>query len=205
MKTFVKPLIFIASVAFVSYAYYFYLTNIVLVKRRAEREQVKSAKVSTFSTLLQPLVFEPASLSIPVIGLKDVKIVEVGVEPDGRLEVPKNFDEAGWYVNGPKAGEDGNAIIAAHYDRVGGYPAAFYNLVKIAKDDIVEIKDRAGKVWKFKVYEISYVDINDPDRILKAYENTDDPILTLITCGGVWDFTNHDYSKRLLVKARKTE
>lgn len=162
-----------------------------------------SEKDSVFSPLLKPLVFTPKYLNISKIGVKNVKIVEIGLEGEGRLEVPKSFNEAGWYKDGPKAGEEGNAIIAAHYDRATGAPAVFYSLGKLTKGDKVEVIDEVEKVWEFEVYETGYVNINDPQAVTKAYENTSQPILTLITCGGVWDPIAHDYNKRLLVKARR--
>ncbi|MBI4091534.1 class F sortase [candidate division WWE3 bacterium] len=161
-----------------------------------------AAVASTFAPLLEPLVFKPVSLTIEKIGLTEIKIVEVGVEEGGRLEVPKSFDEVGWYRNGPKAGEVGNAILAGHYDRVGGSPAVFFNLVKLSAGDKITIKDEVGRVLSFEVYEVSHVKINDPNSVLRAYEESKEPILTVITCGGVWDPIARDYSKRLLIKAR---
>lgn len=174
----------------------------------AGRNQIKNTqdapkKASVFSTMLKPLIFKPVSISIPEIGLKDVSVVEVGVEASGRLEVPKSFDAVAWYKNGPRAGEDGNAILAGHYDRIGGGPAIFFNLVKLSVGDEIEVMDEVGRVSKFRVYEVTYVDINDDKAVIKAYGATKEPILTLITCGGVWDYKSKDYSKRLLIKARK--
>jgi len=170
---------------------------------KAEENFTNEINASLFKSLLKPLVFKPVSISISKIGLKDVNIVEIGVEEDGRLETPSNYNEVGWYENGPKAGEEGNAILAGHFDRPGGAPAIFYNLVSLSEGDEVEVKDEVGKVRKFKVYEVSYVPVNDPESVTKAYEDSKEPIITLITCGGVWDYKSQDYSKRLLVKARR--
>lgn len=158
---------------------------------------------SAFSKVLKPVVFDPKYLTIEKIGLKDVAMVNVGVEPDGRLEVPKSFDEAGWYKDGAKPGENGNAIIAGHYDRVGGSPAVFYNLVKLAASDLIEVKDATDKKYTYRIKTVEYVNVNDPEAINRAYEHSNDPIMTVITCGGVWNIQTHDYSKRLLIKATK--
>ena len=160
-------------------------------------------KPSIFTNLTKPLVFEPVFLTIEKIGLTKVQIVEVGVDDVGRLEVPQSFGEVGWYVNGPKAGEDGNAILAGHYDRVGGSPAVFYNLVKLSVGDSVVVEDQVQKEHTFLITEVVHVNVNDPESVLKAYEQTKDSVLTIITCGGVWDPVAHDYSKRLLIKAKK--
>ena len=159
-------------------------------------------KETIFSSLLKPLAFEPSLITISKIGLKDIKIVQVGIDSDGRLEVPKSFDEVGWFSNGPKAGEDGNAILAGHYDRTTGAPAVFYNLTKLKPGDAIEITDSQNLIHRFEVYDVSYVVIDDSNAVTKAYASSDSPILTLITCGGVWNSYTHDYSKRLLIKAR---
>lgn len=159
--------------------------------------------ISVFNSLLKPLAFEPKFVTIAKAGLKNVKIVQVGVEAGGRLEVPKSFDEVGWYVNGPKAGEDGNAILAGHFDKPTGAPAVFFYLSRLVKGDRVQIVDAEGLTHEFEVYEVGYVRLDDPTAVTQAYESSTEPILTIITCGGVWDPVAHNYNKRLLVKARR--
>ncbi len=196
----VAVLVVVTSIAFTRYAKN---GSVFAGKAQTKDNTSMPKKASVFSTMLKPLIFKPVSVSVPKIGLKDVSVVEVGVEASGRLEVPKSFDLIGWYKNGPRAGEDGNAIIAGHYDRIGGGPAVFFNLVKLSVGDEIEVTDEVGRVSRFRVYEVTYVDINDDQAVVKAYGATKEPILTLITCGGVWDYKLKDYSKRLLIKARK--
>lgn len=67
----------------------------------------------------------PVRVRIPAIGV-DAPMDELGLNPNGSLEVPP-YDRAGWYEGGPKPGERGPAVIAAHVDSTTG-PAVFYRL-----------------------------------------------------------------------------
>ncbi len=184
----------------------FALIYLILLKHSAEAQSVdvsmfKTPATSVFTQNLKPIVYAPKFFSIEKIGLKDVPVVEVGVDAVGRLEVPKSFDEAGWYKEGAKPGESGNTIIAGHYDRVGGSPAVFFDLVKLEAGDGIQVRDASDRKFNYVVKTVEYVDVNDPSAIEKAYEHSDEPIMTVITCGGVWNSYSHDYSKRLLIKA----
>lgn len=165
----------------------------------------KTQRISVFKSLLSPLVFKPVSISIPKADIFNAKMVEIRQDPEksGILGTPKNFNEVGWYVDGAKPGESGNALIAGHYDKPNGAPAVFYHLGRLEVDDVVGIKDEVGRVIMFKIYDVELVTIGDNSSVLKAYEYSDDSILTIITCGGVWDVKARNYTKRLLIKARK--
>ena len=55
----------------------------------------------------------------------------------GRWKCRSDFDQAGWYIAGPKPGETGPAVIAGHVDDTSG-PAVFYRLKDLtAGADIV--------------------------------------------------------------------
>lgn len=125
----------------------------------------------------------------------------IGVNPSGQLEVPENFDEVGWFEFGPRPGESGNTILAGHFDRTNGAAAIFYNLRKLAPGDEVQVEDERGKIYTYEVYESRRVLVKSPEAVARAYAESSEPILALITCGGVWDPQAHNYNKRVLVKA----
>ena len=68
----------------------------------------------------------PVRLQIPAIGVS-TPLVKLGRLPDGSLEVPKDWDTAGWYDGGPRPGQPGPAVILGHVDSKTG-PAVFYRL-----------------------------------------------------------------------------
>jgi len=156
-------------------------------------------KISVFADQLHPIYGTPKKLLIESLEI-NLSIVPVGVDIQGYLQTPKDWNTAGWYLKGARAGEKGNLLINAHYDDNLGRPAAFYRLKNIKLGDTVSVLDSHGKVYSYKVVNTYYIDIDDPDRS-KVFEgdNKDKSAMTLITCGGVW--IGNTYNKRLVVNA----
>src|SRR5205823_10112255 len=61
----------------------------------------------------------PVRLQIPAIDVS-TPLVKLGRLPDGSLEVPKDWDTAGWYDGGPRPGQPGPAVILGHVDSTTG-------------------------------------------------------------------------------------
>ncbi|MFH1648420.1 MAG: class F sortase, partial [Patescibacteria group bacterium] len=168
--------------------------------KSVEEPQVEAA-FSAFESSLEPVYGRPRKLVISSVGLS-VSIEPVGVDAQGYLETPKEWDTAGWYQNSARPAEKGNLVVNAHYDDSRGNPAAFWELKNVNLDDRVTVLDSYGKSYDYKVTGYYFVDIDDPER-LKVFEDSslDIPALTLITCGGVWVPNQGTYSKRLVVSA----
>jgi len=161
-----------------------------------------SAQRSPFANLNRPRFYKPVSLSIEKAGLFGVAMADITIDPQNRLGVPESYDAVGWFKDGPKPGEPGNAVIDGHYDKRDGSPAVFYRLGKLTSGDIINIVDERGRQLDFEVYDVGYVNVSDPVSSEKAFEDSDRSVITLITCGGVWNAREQNYSKRLLVKAK---
>ena len=58
----------------------------------------------------------PVSVSIPSIGVRSSLIPLALLPATGELAAPAEFDQAGWYADGPVPGEPGPAVIAGHVD-----------------------------------------------------------------------------------------
>jgi LPXTG-site transpeptidase (sortase) family protein len=143
--------------------------------------------------------YRPISLLIESAGLRS-DIIEVGLEEDGTLAAPGDWYVAGWYEKSAMPGQNGNMVLDGHFDTSSGSPAAFYQLKNVQKGDNVVVYDEAGRSYTYLVVETLYVDVDDPSR-LKIFESSKDkPIITLITCSGVWLSGDLTYSKRLIVK-----
>ena len=50
---------------------------------------------------------------------------------------------------------------------------------------MVEVKDKYGRIFNYKVLKLSYLDIKDPSRLEVLKDEEGKSTLTLITCGGV--------------------
>jgi len=138
----------------------------------------------------------PARLRIPAIGV-DAPVEPVGVTADGKMDVPREVDDVGWYSPGVRPGEPGDAVFDGHLDWYTG-PAVFAGLHRLRSGDVIEIDLAGGGTVSFHVYQTATYPADQPPPDLFGRDGT--PRLTLITCAGRWD--GHAYSRRLVVDAR---
>jgi hypothetical protein len=137
----------------------------------------------------------PRRVVIEAIGV-DAELVELGLQPDGAMEVP-GFGWAGWYAEGPPPGHPGPAVIAAHVDSRSG-PDVFYRLRELVPDDEVVVRYDGGDEVVFRVVASERVSKDElpGDRIWPV---TADRLLTLITCGGEFDRSVRHYRDNVIV------
>src|SRR5690606_4056901 len=116
----------------------------------------------------------------------------------GRMDVPVDWYNAGWYQYGPRPGEQGSAVIAGHLDTPTGDTSIFYNLDNLATGDQVQVTDVTGKTLTFEVVDSQvFSDQNFPLKLV--FEQNDAARLNLITCTGTFDQSARNYSDRLVV------
>jgi LPXTG-site transpeptidase (sortase) family protein len=126
---------------------------------------------------------EPVRVQVPAIDV-DAELVELGLEPDGAMEVP-DFGLAGWYAEGPRPGHPGPAAIAAHVDSRAG-PDVFFRLRELEAGDEVHVVYDSGDEVTFVVTEVERTP-KDELPVERIWPVTDERSLTLITCGGDFD------------------
>lgn len=158
----------------------------------AVRPMVKEAQVQTIAA--------PQRLIIPKLDLT-AKVESVGLDQQGRMDVPKIADDVGWYDLGSKPGEKGNAVIDGHFDKVTGAAAVFYNLNKLTIGDQVITKDAQGQQYTFVVVRKTSYPYNQFP-LQEVFGPSQVPQLNLITCNGTWDKTKKNYSERIVIFAR---
>jgi hypothetical protein len=99
----------------------------------------------------------PLTLTIPSLGVDRSPLVELGKElgkePDGSLEVPSDYDQAGWFAPGPAPGQFGPAVLAGHVDSKAG-PAVFYRLAELRPAAIIDVARADGRVARFAVDKV---------------------------------------------------
>lgn len=145
----------------------------------------------------------PASLDIPAIGVKDARIVEVGLEPNGAMETPQGWWDIGWYKLGPPPGQPGNSVLSGHYDSDVA-PAVFWNLSRLKPGDLITVGLQDGTRKDFIVETAEVYPFNKAplDRIFGPDAKSR---LNLITCNGSFDPKNANYDRRLVVYAVAVE
>ena len=142
----------------------------------------------------------PVRLEIPAIGVSS-PLVRLGLNPDGTMQVPGDFQVAGWFTGGPQPGQLGPAVIAGHVDSRSG-PAVFYRLHDLHPGDQVRVVRADRRVVRFRVDSLaSFPKQALPDDAVFGATTT--PALRLITCAGSFDRSRHSYRDNLVVSATR--
>lgn len=140
----------------------------------------------------------PIRLQIPSIGIS-TDLVALGLNPNGTMQVPKEWQEAGWYTRGPRPGENGPAVIAGHVDSVSG-PAVFFRLHDLRAGDEVLVTRADHSVVRFVIDRLAqFPKASFPTTAV--FGATPGPTLRLITCTGAFDETARSYLDNLVAFA----
>lgn len=140
----------------------------------------------------------PARVQIPALGVTS-KIMELGLESDGAMEVPPAGYPVGWYDRSPTPGELGPAVLAGHVDWAGE-PGAFYGLRELLAGDEVVVDRADGTTATFHVDRVEE-HAKDDFPTDEVYGDIDHAGLRLITCGGSFDEDTGDYEDNVVVFA----
>ncbi len=138
----------------------------------------------------------PVTLRIPAIGVS-VALSELGLTADGTVQVPTDFQEAGWFRLGPAPGQLGSAVILGHVDSTQG-PAVFFRLQDLTPGDGVDVTLSDGVIAHFAVGTVAqYPKTSFPGQ--QVYESHGFSGLQLVTCGGTFDPTTGHYLSNVVV------
>jgi sortase (surface protein transpeptidase) len=139
------------------------------------------------------------AVSIPRIGVRST-LVDLGLDRDGAMEVPRDPALAGWFTRGPAPGALGPAVIAGHVTWDGA-PAVFHRLSTLRRGDHVSVTRKDGKTAVFSVSRVDrFSKARFPSRAV--YGAIDHAGLRLITCGGTYDAARQRYLDNVVVFAR---
>ena len=147
-----------------------------------------------------PVPVIPVKLQIPAIGVT-APVELVGLTADGAMDVPKQWDDVGWYEYGPTPGQVGNAAIAGHLDSTTA-PAVFWRLGSLKPGDQIMVTLSNSQTVTFVVKQKVSYPYNDAP-ISQVFGPASTANLNLITCGGTWDAYTKNYSNRIVVYTTK--
>lgn len=143
---------------------------------------------------------KPLALVVPAIGVDSSPLLDLGLDPAGRLEVPPDAKGVGWFDLSPTPGALGPAVIAAHVD-YKGVPGPFQKLDDLSAGDEISVRRADGTTAVFETYRVErFPKASFPtDRV---YGDTTDAEIRLITCGGVFDAGSGHYQDNVVAFAR---
>jgi LPXTG-site transpeptidase (sortase) family protein len=143
----------------------------------------------------------PVRLKIPKIGV-DASLEHVSLTSREDLDAPKEPANAGWYDQGPRPGDSGNAIIDGHFGYKNHAPAVFDKLHSLQPGDNIYVEDENGVTTTFVVRATrKYSPNEDASDVFRP--NDGGGHLNLITCHGAWNESEKSYATRLVVFSDK--
>lgn len=123
---------------------------------------------------------------------------------DRRMENPANPFHVGWYEQTATPAEGGNVVMAGFVDIWNIGPTALAALGTVAEGNEIQVNSRGGISYVYAVewtrnYDLSAIAEADIADVLGP---TAEPSLTIITCGGEFDYDTGRYLGRTVVRAR---
>jgi LPXTG-site transpeptidase (sortase) family protein len=127
-------------------------------------------------------------------------VVPAGVdETTGELALPAEAKVVAWYQYGPAPGANGSAVLAGHVDW-HGVPGIFFKLRELKTGDTVAVTMSDGSTQSWTVVDVHLV-AKPQLPVADVFSRTGPPTLTLITCGGSFDWSTHHYLSNVVATA----
>lgn len=146
-------------------------------------------------------IVEPVGLQIEKAG------IDAGIEKsrvvDGAMQDPTGPWVVAWYENLGTLGRVGNVVMAGHIDYWNVGPSVFYNLATLQPGDDIVVSGDDGKTYPFTVDWVRQFDSTSIP-LDEVTGPTDQQTLTLITCGGAFDYVSGQYLQRTVVRASRS-
>lgn len=142
----------------------------------------------------------PTRIEVPALGI-DMTIQPVGLDADGNMGLFDDPAIAAWYQWGPAPASDaGSTVVAAHVDSLEYRVLPFARLRDAAPGTEVFVTDAAGTRHAYAVQTLEVFDKEIVDWEA-AFDRSGAPRLTLVTCGGEFDYEARTYLSNLVVTA----
>jgi hypothetical protein len=141
---------------------------------------------------------------VPVALRVERAAIDAPIEPllviDGAMQDPTGPWAVAWYENLASLGEGGNVVMAGHIDYWNVGPAVFYSIDQLAPGDEIEVITEDGQTF---TYAVEWVRQYPADEVPldEVVGPTNEESLTLITCGGTFDYATAHYLSRTVVRA----
>ncbi|MDJ0925263.1 MAG: class F sortase [Acidimicrobiia bacterium] len=167
----------------------------------AAPQQLEEIEESVTSPPATVPVVEPLPVGLRIDALEvDAPVVPYGVDESGQMDVPDNVTDIAWYEFGPRPGQAGSAVLAAHVDLESQGPGVFFDLKTLEEGDRVTVVNDDGTEESFIVFARVVYDKDElPLDVIFSREGPS--VLTLITCGGGFNSRLSSYDSNVVVYA----
>jgi len=160
---------------------------------------------------MQPPQLAPVGAARPSIITIEQAGVDAEIETlhiiDGAMQNPTGPWVVSWYEETAELGSRGNVVLAGHINYWNVGDAVFANLADLQQGAEIVVSGEDDRAY---TYAVEWVDIFDVAELTSgAIQDlvgpTPDSVLTLITCGGEFDYASGEYLSRTVARALLVE
>lgn len=142
----------------------------------------------------------PVQITVEKAGI-DAQIEALEIV-NGIMQNPTGPWVVAWYRQTATLGEPGNVVLAGHVDYWNVGPSVFFNLRDLVAGDVITLVGEDGRSY---TYAMEWAEVFDLATLTSGglqdvVGPTDTPSVTLITCGGEFDYVNGEYLSRMVVR-----
>jgi hypothetical protein len=145
----------------------------------------------------------PRFLSIAKLGIDRARVIEIGVNNEGRLQTPISIFDVGWYRTSGKPGE-GKLILLDGHNGGPTKEGVFKHLPNLTTGDIITIERGDGKFFRYSVVSNEEVPLSEADSKMNQMMTSAVPGregLSIISCTGDWSQVQQTYLSRQFLRA----
>lgn len=143
----------------------------------------------------------PVSIVIPAAGV-DAEVEHTKIV-DGQMLDPSGPWIVAWYEGTALAGQVGNSVMSGHVDYWDVGPAVFRNVASLSQGSEITLYGAESGVYTYAVEYIERVEVATltQEKLNQIVGPTDYAAVTLITCGGDFNYDTGEYYSRDIVRA----
>lgn len=149
---------------------------------------------------------QPRYLTVSQLGIKQSRILSVGLDKNNRIGTPVNIYDTAWFNQSGKQGQKEKVIFLDGHNGGPTKDGIFKRLPNLAIGAIIEVERGDGMISNYSVVE-NYIEPLDTfdsvkmQKVLTPINNQE--TLAIISCTGKWIQATRTYTERVVVKATK--
>ena len=148
----------------------------------------------------------PANIVVEKAGINaDIEQLDI---VNGVMANPSGPWVVAWYRQTATLGEQGNVVLAGHVDFWNVGPSVFFNVRDLVEGDEIVLTGVDERTYTYAVDWVETFlmeDLTTGGVLQEVTGHTDTRSVTLITCGGEFDYVNGEYLSRMVVRAAFVE
>lgn len=153
--------------------------------------------------------YNPKSLTIDALGIRDARIFPVGTTETGELDTPDNIFDVAWFTRSVTPGQGSGAILLNGHN--GGFSknGVFAQLDALPNGSLIKLERGDGEEFTYEVVENRNVPLEEVNQTgmkeMMYSAQPDKEGLNIITCAGRYIPKDKLFDHRILLRAVRVD